>query len=116
MKKIAVIEDDLDLFALLRYNLEREGFQMVGSNTGKGAVTLCVRERPDLVILDIMLPDCDGLEVFKSLRGSPDLQATPVIFLTALASETDRLVGLQLGANDYIVKPFFMRELMARIK
>jgi DNA-binding response OmpR family regulator len=116
MKKIAVIEDDLDLFGLLRYNLEKEGFQMVGANTGKGAVSLCTRERPDLIILDIMLPDSDGFDICKHLRGYPELRATPIIFLTARASETDRLVGLELGANDYIVKPFFMREVISRIR
>ncbi len=116
MKKIMLIEDDADLFALLKYNLEREGFQMVGAQTGKGAVEFCRRERPDLVILDIMLPDSDGLDICKGIRSHPELAAVPVIFLTARASETDRIVGLELGANDYIVKPFFVRELIARIK
>ena len=116
MKKIAVIEDDADLLSLLQYNLEKEGFIMVGSKTGKGALDLCRRERPDLVILDIMLPDSDGLDICKGIRGNSDLAHIPVIFLTARASETDRIVGLELGANDYIVKPFFIRELIARIK
>jgi DNA-binding response OmpR family regulator len=116
MKKIAVIEDDADLFSLLEYNLEKEGFTMVGSKTGKGALELCRRERPDLVILDIMLPDSDGLDICKGIRGNSDLAHIPIIFLTARASETDRIVGLELGANDYIVKPFFIRELIARIK
>jgi DNA-binding response OmpR family regulator len=116
MKKIAVIEDDTDLYSLLQYNLEKEGFIMVGSKTGKGALELCRRERPDLVILDIMLPDSDGLDICKGIRGNSDLAHIPVIFLTARASETDRIVGLELGANDYIVKPFFIRELIARIK
>jgi len=116
MKKIVLIEDDADLFALLKYNLEKEGFQFAGSQTGRGALDLCRRERPDLIILDIMLPDSDGLEICKGIRGSSDLAAVPVIFLTARASETDRIVGLELGANDYIVKPFFVRELVARIK
>jgi len=116
MKKILLIEDDSDLFALLKYNLEKEGFQMVGSQTGKGAVELCRRERPDLVILDIMLPDSDGLDICKGIRSHPELAHIPIIFLTARASETDRIVGLELGANDYIVKPFFVRELVARIK
>ena len=116
MKKIAVIEDDADLYSLLQYNLEKEGFIMVGSKTGKGALELCRRERPDLVILDIMLPDSDGLDICKGIRGNSDLAHIPVIFLTARASETDRIVGLELGANDYIVKPFFIRELIARIK
>ena len=89
---------------------------MVGSQTGKGALDLCRREHPDLVILDIMLPDSDGLEICKGIRANPELSNTPVIFLTARASETDRIVGLELGANDYIVKPFFVRELIARVK
>ncbi len=116
MKKILLIEDDADLFALLKYNLEKEGFQMAGSQTGKGAVELCRRERPDLIILDIMLPDSDGLDICKGIRARPELAHIPVIFLTARASETDRIVGLELGASDYIVKPFFVRELIARIK
>lgn len=116
MKKILLIEDDSDLFALLKYNLEKEGFQMVGAQTGRGAVDLCRRERPDLIILDIMLPDSDGLDICKGIRTHPELAHIPVIFLTARASETDRIVGLELGANDYIVKPFFVRELIARIK
>jgi len=115
-KKILLIEDDSDLFTLLKYNLEKEGFTMVGSQTGKGALDLCRRVRPDLVLLDIMLPDSDGLDICKGIRQDPDLSATPVIFLTARAAETDRIVGLELGANDYVVKPFFVRELIARIK
>jgi DNA-binding response OmpR family regulator len=111
-----LIEDDADLFALLKYNLEKEGYFFAGSQTGKGAIDLCRRERPDLVILDIMLPDSDGLEICKAIRSHPELANIPVIFLTARATETDRIVGLELGANDYIVKPFFVRELIARIK
>lgn len=116
MRKIALIEDDADLFALLKYNLEKEGFTFVGAQTGKGALELCRRERPDLILLDIMLPDSDGLDICKGIRSHPELAHIPVIFLTARASETDRIVGLELGANDYIVKPFFVRELIARIK
>lgn len=116
MKKIVLIEDDSDLYALLKYNLEKEGFALVGSQTGKGAIDLCRRERPDLIILDIMLPDSDGLDICKGIRAHSELAHIPVIFLTARASETDRILGLELGANDYIVKPFFIRELIARIK
>src|ERR1700675_3439417 len=116
MKKIVLIEDDPDLYSLIQYNLEKEGFLLVGSQTGKGALELCRRERPDLVILDIMLPDSDGLDICKGIRAHPELAHIPVIFLTARASETDRIVGLEIGANDYIVKPFFVRELVARIK
>ena len=116
MKKIVLVEDDADLFRLVQYNLEKEGFQFVGLQTGRGAVDLCKRERPDLILLDVMLPDSDGLELCKAIRASQELAHIPVIFLTARASETDRIVGLELGANDYIVKPFFIRELIARIK
>jgi DNA-binding response OmpR family regulator len=116
VKKIVLIEGDSDLFALLKYNLEKEGFAFAGSQTGRGAIDLCRRERPDLILLDIMLPDSDGLDICKGIRMNSELAHIPIIFLTARASETDRIVGLELGANDYIVKPFFVRELIARIK
>src|SRR6478735_8796584 len=116
MKKIVLIEDDSDLFALLKYNLEKEGFALTGLQTGRGALELCRDIRPDLILLDIMLPDSDGLDICTAIRKDPELAATPVIFLTARASETDRIVGLEIGANDYVVKPFFVRELIARIK
>jgi DNA-binding response OmpR family regulator len=116
IKKILLIEDDTDLFSLLKYNLEKEGFSLTGLQTGKGALELCRQVRPDLILLDIMLPDSDGLDICKGIRKDPELASTPVIFLTARASETDRIVGLELGANDYVVKPFFVRELIARIK
>jgi DNA-binding response OmpR family regulator len=116
MRKILLIEDDSDLFTLLKYNLEKEGFSLTGQQTGKGAIELCRQVRPDLILLDIMLPDSDGLDICKGIRNDPELAATPVIFLTARASETDRIVGLEIGANDYVVKPFFVRELIARIK
>ena len=85
MKKILLIEDDTDLFALLKYNLEKEGFALAGSQTGKGALDLCRQVRPDLILLDIMLPDYDGLEICKAVRKDPDLLSTPIIFLTARA-------------------------------
>src|SRR5437764_2468475 len=116
MRKIALIEDDTDLYSLVKYNLEKEGFGVIGSQTGRGVMDLFRRERPDLILLDIMLPDSDGLEICKQIRQHPELASIPVIFLTARASETDRIVGLELGANDYIVKPFFVRELIARVK
>ena len=116
MKKILLIEDDSDLFALLQYNLEKEGFALTGLQTGKGAIELCRQVRPDLILLDIMLPDSDGLDICKGIRKDPDLAGIPLIFLTARAAETDRIVGLEIGANDYVVKPFSVRELIARIK
>ena len=91
MKKILVVEDDSDLLTLLQYNLEKEGFSPKTVATGRDAINECRTERPDLILLDIMLPDCDGLELCKSIRADPQLQDTPIIFLTARASETDRI-------------------------
>ena len=110
MKTVALIEDDADLFSLLKYNIEKEGFRFIGSQTGKDALALCRRERPDVIILDIMLPDSDGIEICRGIRSNPDLAHVPVIFLTARGSESDRILGLELGANDYMVKPFSMRD------
>jgi len=116
MKTVALIEDDADLFALLKYNLEREGFRLVGSQTGKNAIELCRREKPDVLVLDIMLPDSDGIDICRGIRSHPELARLPIIFLTARASESDRILGLELGANDYVVKPFSVRELIARVR
>lgn len=116
MRKVLIIEDDADLVGLLRYNLAKEGFECAESQTGKAAIELCRQTKPDLVLLDIMLPDSNGLEICKAIRRDPDLAHLPVIFLTARAEETDRILGLEIGANDYVVKPFFVRELVARIK
>jgi len=115
-RTVALIEDDPDLHELLRYNLEREGFRLAGSKTGRDALDFLRRTKPDLILLDIMLPDIDGLEICKDVRRDPELCEVPIIFLTARVSESDRILGLDLGANDYIVKPFFVRELIARIK
>jgi DNA-binding response OmpR family regulator len=116
VQSIVVVEDDADLLRLLQYNLEKEGYAIHGLQTGERAFDLCAKLKPSAVILDIMLPHTDGLEVLRSIRRSQELALTPVILLTARVSETDRLIGLELGANDYIVKPFFMRELIARVK
>ena len=115
MKKILIVEDDQDLLALVTYNLEKSGFSVVGSQTGRGTLELCHRFRPALVILDIMLPDSDGLEICKQIRRDPEVGQIPVIFLTARASESDKVLGLELGANDYLVKPFSISELIARV-
>src|SRR5205807_8823490 len=89
MKKIVLIEDDSDLYTLLQYNLEKEGFQMTGSKTGKGAIELCRSFGPDLILLDIMLPDSDGLDICKGIRSHPELAHVPVIFLTARVSRSE---------------------------
>jgi DNA-binding response OmpR family regulator len=116
MKTIAIVEDDNDLLELLRYNLEQRGYRCVATESGAEALPLCRQARPDLILLDIMLPGMDGLQVFQALKSNAALREVPVIFLTARASETDRVVGLELGANDYVVKPFSVRELLVRIR
>lgn len=115
-KRIVLIEDDADLFELLRYNLTKEGYEVTGARRGQGSVELCERARPDLILLDVMLPDADGFTICRELKSRHSLTQTPVVFLTARGTETDRVLGLELGATDYIVKPFSVRELSVRIK
>jgi DNA-binding response OmpR family regulator len=116
MKTIATIEDDGDLLQLLRYNLEQKGYKVVSTDSGLDALSLCREARPDLILLDVLLPGVDGLQVFEELKSTDGLRQVPVIFLTALGSESDRVAGLELGANDYVVKPFSIRELLVRIR
>ncbi len=113
MKTIALIEDDLDLHELLRYNLEKEGCRFVSHKSGKDALIFFQHAQPDLLVLDVMLPHTDGIYICKSIRRHSQLAALPIIFLLAQADETDRIVGFEVGANDYLIKPFFVRELMA---
>jgi DNA-binding response OmpR family regulator len=111
-----LIEADPDLCALVKDSLEEEGFSLTILRLGKGASDLCRQIRPDVLLMDIMLPDYDGLEICREIRLDPALARTPIVILTARASETDRIVGLEVGASDYMVKPFSVRELIARIK
>lgn len=110
---ILIVEDERALLKILRYNLEREGYRVSEAADGPGALAAAKRERPDLVLLDVMLPGLDGFEVCKALRRDGEV---PVVFLTARKSELDRVLGLELGADDYITKPFSVRELLARVK
>lgn len=112
-RRILVVEDEETLQVALRFNLEREGYEVVVAGDGVEAIELAQRDTPDLVLLDLMLPRVDGFEVCRSLRRSSNV---PIIMLTARSAEIDRVVGLELGADDYISKPFSMRELIARVK
>jgi two-component system alkaline phosphatase synthesis response regulator PhoP len=114
--KILVVEDEEDILELMTYNLTREGYRVVGINTGEEAVETVLKEHPDLVLLDIMLPGTDGLEVCRNLKNRPETSALPIIMVTARGEEADIVVGLELGAEDYITKPFSPRELIARIR
>jgi DNA-binding response OmpR family regulator len=112
-KTVLVVDDEPTLVATLKYNLEREGYRVVSASDGEKAITLARSERPDLMILDLMLPAVDGLEVCRILRREMTL---PILMLTARVGEVDKVVGLEIGADDYVTKPFSTRELLARIR
>ncbi len=114
--KIYVIEDDEDINELLIYNLSKENFEVKSFLNSIDALKSLEKEKPDLIILDIMLPDIDGIEVCKRLRASEEYKNIPIIMLTAKSTEIDKVVGLELGADDYITKPFSFKELVARIR
>jgi two-component system response regulator VicR len=117
-KKILVVDDEQSITDLLEYNLQQNGYRVVVARDGHQALRLARTEQPDLIVLDLMLPGPDGLDVCRELRreGSPALASVPIIMLTARDEEVDRVVGLELGADDYVTKPFSVRELMARVK
>ncbi len=115
VKHILVIEDDPDIVELLRYNLERESYRVTSAVTGAEGLAELQRERPDLVILDLMLPEISGFEVCRRLRKASETGNLPVIMLTARSEEADVIAGIELGADDYIKKPFSPRELVARV-
>ena len=116
MGKILIVEDEANIRQLVRYNLEKEGFQVMEAADGMQGLRTAQKEKPDLVLLDLMLPGMDGLEVCRTLKGTPATSALPIIMLTAKAEEVDKIIGLELGADDYMTKPFSPRELTARIK
>jgi len=115
-KHLLVVEDDEDIRALLRHTLAREGFAVLEAATGREGLAAAATKHPDAVILDLMLPDIDGLEVCRRLKGDPELKHIPVLMLTAKSEDTDIVVGLELGAEDYITKPFSPRVLIARLR
>lgn len=115
-ERIMIVEDEKDIVKMLDYNLKKEGYDTTSARNGEAAIELAKKEIPDLIILDLMLPGIDGLEVCKTLKNDGKTKSIPVIMLTAKAQESDKIVGLELGADDYITKPFSPRELIARIK
>ena len=113
MSKILVVDDDKNLLDVIKYNLANDGYSVVLAETGTQAIEIARREKPDLIILDIMLPGIDGFEVCRILRKE---MSVPILILSAKTDEIDKVVGLELGADDYISKPFSVRELMARVR
>lgn len=115
-KKILIVEDEADIAQLVKLYLEKEGFHTNVAKSGVEALKLVKSERPDLLILDLMIPEIDGIEVCKKIRNAPDTALLPIIMLTAKAEESDTIVGLELGADDYLTKPFSPKVLLARVK
>lgn len=115
-QKILAVDDEKDILTLLEYNLGKEGFDVVSAADGPEAIALSRSERPSLIILDIMLPNMEGTDVLKELKRAPETAGIPVIMLTAKGEEIDRVLGLELGADDYMVKPFSTRELILRVR
>lgn len=114
--KILIVEDEADIREALAYNLRAEGFEVSEGKTGGEALSALQSARPDLILLDLMLPDLSGLEVCKRARRDPTLGGIPIIMVTAKGTEVDRVVGFELGADDYVVKPFSVREVVLRVK
>jgi two-component system phosphate regulon response regulator PhoB len=116
MARVLVIEDEPDLREVLQYNLTQAGHKAIGAGTGEAGLKLALESRPDLVLLDLMLPDVPGTAVAKLLRREPATQQVPIIMVTAKGEEVDRIVGFEIGADDYVTKPFSVRELLLRIE
>ncbi|MGE5570283.1 MAG: winged helix-turn-helix domain-containing protein [Rhodospirillales bacterium] len=114
--RIIIIEDEADIVEMVRYNFRKEGFEVESFSRGREGLERLRRNPPDLLLLDIMLPDEDGFSICRQLRADARLKELPVIFLTARGEEIDRIVGLEIGADDYVVKPFSPRELIARVR
>jgi phosphate regulon transcriptional regulator PhoB len=115
-KRIAIVEDEAELASLIEYNLSRQGYETHVLGGAAGTLKSLERARPDLILLDVMLPDLDGFELCRHIRRSAVLGRTPVLFLTARSDEVDRVLGLEIGGDDYMTKPFSPRELIARVK
>ena len=114
--KILVVDDEKDIIELVRYNLEKEGFKVISAMDGEKALEIVSREEPEIIILDLMLPGIDGLDVCRELKRNDPTSSIPIIMLTAKGEESDIVIGLGLGADDYITKPFSPRVLVARVK
>ncbi|SEF68964.1 two-component system, OmpR family, alkaline phosphatase synthesis response regulator PhoP [Caloramator fervidus] len=115
-EKILIIDDELHIIELLKYNLEANGYKAFYALNGKEGLRLASEKKPDLILLDVMLPEMDGFDVCKEIKKNEDTSNIPIIMLTAKSEEFDKILGLELGADDYITKPFSIRELLARVK
>lgn len=112
--KVLVVDDEEHIVELLKFNLENTGYKVITANNGNDAISLAKENKPDLVLLDLMLPGMDGFDVCKEIKRNAETRKTAIIMLTAKGEEFDKILGLELGADDYITKPFSIRELLAR--
>lgn len=115
-EKILVVDDEEHIAELISYNLSSNGYKVITANNGIDAVKVAIEEKPSLILLDLMIPGKDGYDVCKEVRSNNEIRNTPIIMLTAKSEELDKILGLELGADDYITKPFSVRELLARVK
>ena len=115
-EKILVVDDEEHILELISFNLTNNGYKVIKANNGIDAVRLAIEEKPKLILLDLMIPGKDGYDVCKEIRSNSEIRNTPIIMLTAKSEELDKILGLELGADDYITKPFSVRELLARVK
>jgi DNA-binding response OmpR family regulator len=116
MERVLIVDDDPDIQRLVSYNLSQAGFQVTTASSGRTALESVQKQAPDLIILDVMMPDIDGMEVCRTLRQHESSRRIPIIMLTARGEEVDRVVGFELGADDYVMKPFSPRELVLRVR
>lgn len=116
MKTVLVVDDEAHIQELIKFNLEKNGFNVITADNGVDALKIAETQKPDLIFLDLMIPNMDGLDVCKSIRKNPSIESIPIIMITAKGEELDKILGLELGADDYITKPFSVRELVARAK
>jgi len=116
MKSILIIEDEKDIVDLIEYHLKQSGFSVISALDGPAGLEKAKKKSPNLIILDLMLPEMDGKDICRSLKSNPLTQSIPILMLTAKAEETDRLIGFELGADDYVTKPFSPKELVLRVK
>lgn len=115
-KTILVVDDEKDIVDLVAYNLEKEGFTVIRAYDGEKALEIAKQKKPNLVLLDLMLPGINGLDICRIIRNNPEIAAMPIIMLTAKGEDLDKVVGLEMGADDYITKPFSVREMIARVR
>lgn len=116
MSRILIVDDEKDIVDLIAYNLEKEGFSTTKAYDGESALQSIKKQKPDLIILDLMLPKMNGLDVCRAVRHNPETSDLPIIMLTAKSDEVDKIIGLEVGADDYVTKPFSIKELIARVR